>query len=245
MPLFNHMTHNTKQHHPLAHRPPAQQPAAPHPAVPHPAVPHPLAHSPKAHFGTTSTAVTPLVSRLANREPRAVDEFYRLYRSRIYAVALRVVGTPWDAEEVLQDVVWIVFRKVEAFRGDAEFSSWLFRVTQNCAKMLLRKRKRTPTPLQDDQIEPTLQRWRPQELGVDDDLAQRQVARQVNAQVAKLDDLNRTIFWSAAVEGDTAQEVGERTGLSVLAVKARLFRIRANLRQETQEILDRAPLCAA
>jgi DNA-directed RNA polymerase specialized sigma24 family protein len=51
-----------------------------------------------------------------------------------------------------------------------------------------------------------------------------------------MDEINQAIFWSAAVEGEAAQEVGDRMGLSVLAVKARLFRIRTALRQTAGEL---------
>jgi hypothetical protein len=64
---------------------------------------------------SSDSATAALITRIAERDPRAINEFYRLYRRRILAVALRVVGNEWDAEEVLQDVVWVVFRKVEGF----------------------------------------------------------------------------------------------------------------------------------
>lgn len=194
-----------------------------------------------------------LVSRLAQGDQNALSEFYLLYRRRIMAIALRVVGNPWDAEEVLQDVVWTVFRKVEAFRGDAEFSSWLYRVTHNCAKMLLRKRKRVPLPMAVEHLEPALSASRPAVPDLQDVLAQKQAALQVCLQVEQMDALNRAIFWQAGVDGDPAQEVGDRNGLSVLAVKSRLFRIRNLLRQATSDSagtaigggLDLAPALAA
>lgn len=185
-------------------------------------------------FGDVATA--DLVARIAARDPKAIDDFYRLYRRRILAVALRVVGNEWDAEEVLQDVVWIVFRKVEGFRGESEFSSWLYRVTHNSAKMLLRKRKRVPVPMDDADMEPALHQERDGMPDLHETLAQRQSVAQLQRQVGQMDELNQAIFWSAAVEGEPAQEVGERVGLSVLAVKARLFRIRTSLKQATGEI---------
>lgn len=171
-----------------------------------------------------------LVERLTARDPRAVDEFYRLYRQRILAIALRVVGNPWDAEEVLQDVVWTVVRKAETFRGEAEFSSWLYRVTHNCAKMLLRKRKRVPTPLSHEQLEPAAARADLPSLDLHDQTEHRQLAVHLHDQVGQLDVVNQQIFWLAEVEGEPAAEIGARLGLTVSAIKARLFRIRATLR---------------
>lgn len=185
---------------------------------------------------SSDSATAALITRIAERDPRAINEFYRLYRRRILAVALRVVGTEWDAEEVLQDVVWVVFRKVEGFRGESEFSSWLYRVTHNCAKMLLRKRKRVPVPMESEDLEPALAHERAGLPDLHDALAQRQTVEHLQRQVDQMDDVNQAIFWSAAVEGEAAQEVGDRMGLSVLAVKARLFRIRTALRQTAGEL---------
>lgn len=190
---------------------------------------------------SADTATAALIARIAARDPRAINEFYRLYRRRILAVALRVVGNEWDAEEVLQDVVWVVFRKVEGFRGESEFSSWLFRVTHNCAKMLLRKRKRAPVPVESGDLEPALSQERAGLPDLHDALAQRQTVELLQRQVDRMDEINQAIFWSAAVEGEAAQEVGERMGLSVLAVKARLFRVRTALRQATGEAAQLLP----
>ena len=54
-----------------------------------------------------------------------------IYRSRIQQLALRYVKNPEDAEEVAQDVLLKVYRKIDAFRGDAALSSWIFRITFN------------------------------------------------------------------------------------------------------------------
>jgi RNA polymerase sigma-70 factor (ECF subfamily) len=178
----------------------------------------------------SAIAALSLVERLTARDPRAVDEFYRQYRPRILAVALRVVGNPWDAEEVLQDVVWTVVRKADTFRGEAEFSSWLYRVTQNCAKMLLRKRKRVPLPLSPEQLEPAVARAGLATPDLHDQTEHRQLAVQLHEQVGRLDTMNQQIFWLAEVEGEAAAEIGARLGLTVSAIKARLFRIRATLR---------------
>lgn len=192
--------------------------------------------APRSSDSAASLATAALITRIAEGDPRAINEFYRLYRRRILAVALRVVGNEWDAEEVLQDVVWVVFRKVEGFRGESEFSSWLYRVTHNCAKMLLRKRKRVPVLMESEDLEPALAHERAGLPDLHDALAQRQTVQQLQRQVDQMDAINKAVFWSAAVEGEAAQEVSDRMGLSVLAVKARLFRIRTALRQAAGEL---------
>jgi len=55
------------------------------------------------------------------------------YGDRVYRLALRITGNPSDAEEVVQDAFWAVTRKIDTFRGDAAFGSWLYRITANMA----------------------------------------------------------------------------------------------------------------
>ena len=174
-----------------------------------------------------------LVERLVAKDPTAVNEFYAHYRRRILAVALRVVDDPWDAEEVLQDVVWIAVRKAEGFRGEAEFSSWLYRVTQNCAKMLLRKRRRLPTPYSAEDLEAPLAAHHSQSahLQPERSAAERMDAERIGAHIDRLDPINREVFLMAAVAGEPAETVSAHLGLSILAVKARLHRVRQTLRQ--------------
>ncbi len=169
-----------------------------------------------------------IMTGLATGDPEAVRHFYQQFRPRILAVAMRLVRNEWDAEDVLQDVVWTVVRKADKFRGDSLFSSWLFRVTQNSAKMLLRKRKRVPMLLTDEALE----------LAMGDDLAprmddvldQRDAVTRVSDAVEQLDPVNRAILMQATVDGASTDEMAASTGLSALAVKARLHRTRQGLR---------------
>lgn len=181
-----------------------------------------------SRFGTDAA----LIARLVARDPTVVSEFYARYRRRILSVALRVVDDPWDAEEVLQDVVWIAVRKAEGFRGEAEFSSWLYRVTQNCAKMLLRKRRRLPTPYSDEDLEAPLAAHHPQSahLQPEHSAAERMDAQRIGAHIDRLDPINREVFLMAALAGEPAETVSAHLGLSILAVKARLHRVRQTLR---------------
>lgn len=173
-----------------------------------------------------------LVRRLAERDATAVAEFYGRYRARVLATALQVVGNEWDAEEVLQDVCWTVFRKAHTFRAEGDFWPWVRRVTQNAARMLLRKRKRVPTPIEDSEVESFLNASteicapsRPEELA-----AQNVTLGRLTAALEGLDPTNQELFMSMEVDGVPKELVAEQLDLSVSAVKARLHRIRRALR---------------
>src|SRR5688500_11437424 len=79
-----------------------------------------------------------LIARLQASDATAVQELADRYRSRIFQLAMRYMKNREDAEEVTQDVLLKVYRKVNAFRGDAQLSSWIYRITFNTAMSRLR-----------------------------------------------------------------------------------------------------------
>src|SRR5688572_16426823 len=82
-----------------------------------------------------------VVARLQAGEDDAVRQLAEQYSQRIYQMALRHMKNPEDAEEVTQDVLMKVYRKVDRFRGDAALSSWIYRITFNTAMSRLRTHK--------------------------------------------------------------------------------------------------------
>ena len=79
-----------------------------------------------------------LIARLQAGDEEAVKELADRYTHRIYQMALRHMKNPEDAEEVTQDVLMKVHRKIDRFRGDAALSSWIYRITFNTAMSRLR-----------------------------------------------------------------------------------------------------------
>jgi RNA polymerase sigma-70 factor (ECF subfamily) len=79
-----------------------------------------------------------LIGRMQAGDSSAVDELASAYGPRIQQLAFRYVKNWEDAEEVTQDVLMKVYRKIEAFRGDAALSSWIYRITFNTAMSRLR-----------------------------------------------------------------------------------------------------------
>jgi len=80
-----------------------------------------------------------LVDRFLGGDPHAFDALVSRYERRIYSLCLRLSGHPGDAEDILQDTFMQVFRKLRTFRGEAKFSTWLYRVATNAALMHRRK----------------------------------------------------------------------------------------------------------
>ena len=81
---------------------------------------------------------TNLVERLRLKDESALAELSSIYGAKIFQLAFRYVKNREDAEEVVQDVLLKVFRKIDAFRGDSALSSWIYRITFNTAMSRLR-----------------------------------------------------------------------------------------------------------
>src|SRR6202140_5780508 len=79
-----------------------------------------------------------LLDRLKAGDDRALGDLAEAYAGKIYQLAFRYLRNKEDAEEVTQDVLFKVYRKVGSFRGDAALSSWIYRITFNAAMSRLR-----------------------------------------------------------------------------------------------------------
>src|SRR5262245_16092673 len=93
-----------------------------------------------------------LLSRLKRGDEQAMVELAATYSAKIYQLAFRYLRNKEDAEEVTQDVLFKVYRKVGAFRGDAALSSWIYRITFNAAMSRLRTARYQRT--QDEERQP-------------------------------------------------------------------------------------------
>src|SRR5580704_8631354 len=81
---------------------------------------------------------TELLARLQAGDESALGDLADAYSSKIYQLAFRYLRNKEDAEEITQDVLFKVYRKVTDFRGDAQLSSWIYRITFNAAMSRLR-----------------------------------------------------------------------------------------------------------
>src|SRR5438067_3862268 len=82
-----------------------------------------------------------LLARLKAGDERALTDLANEYGVKIYQLAFRYLRNREDAEEVTQDVLFKVYQKIDAFRGDAALSSWIYRITFNAAMSRLREFK--------------------------------------------------------------------------------------------------------
>src|SRR5262245_52525970 len=85
-----------------------------------------------------------LVEQAQRGDASAFPELVRRHQKQIFRLARRMLGTDADAQEVLQDAFLSAYQKIPEFRGDAQFSSWVYRIAANFALMRLRRRRIQP-----------------------------------------------------------------------------------------------------
>jgi len=199
---------------------------------------------------TPVPAVTPsdeeLVARARARDFAAFEQLLDRYEDKIFRLAYRFVRNETEAKEVLQDTFLTVWRKLDTFKGDAQFGSWLYRVATNAALMRLRAQRRHPEVSTEDlpigyldnygQLPPTSENWakRP-----DDELASGELRQHIQAAVDALPEIYRTVFLIRDVEGLSTEETAEVLAISVPTVKTRLHRARIALRDAITQYFDK------
>ena len=188
-----------------------------------------------------------LVQALRQGEPAAAEQLVNTYGDRVYRLAIRITGLNEDAEEVAQDALWTAARKIQMFKGDAAFGSWLYRITANAAYQKLRARKGRQHELPWEQLLPALDEegrhfepmddWSPR---VDEHALQGELREVLTTAIEGLPPDYRTAFVMHDMEGLSNPEITETLGISLPAVKSRVHRSRLFLRQHLADYMTRA-----
>src|SRR3954447_2098879 len=157
----------------------------------------------------------------------AFDELVRRTYVDTYTLALRLTSHEEDARDVVQDAYLRAWKGINGFRSDAQFSTWLYRITANCASSTLSRRRRHRTEQLPVGFEPADLRSEMQTEGmVESSLDLDRVSRAVDDLPARL----RAVVVLKDVYGLSHEAIADELGISVSAAKVRLHRGRLKLR---------------
>jgi RNA polymerase sigma-70 factor, ECF subfamily len=186
-----------------------------------------------------------LVARARAKDFAAFEQLLDRYEDKIFRLAYRFVRNETEAKEILQDTFLSIWRKLDTFKGDSQFSSWLYRVAANAALMRLRAQKRHPEVSTEElpvdfldnygHLPATGENWakRP-----DDELQSEELRAHIQAAVDQLPEIYRTVFLIRDVEGLSTEETAEVLQISIPTVKTRLHRARLALRETISKYFD-------
>jgi RNA polymerase sigma factor (sigma-70 family) len=157
-------------------------------------------------------------------QPEAVGELYKLYGDTVYRVALRLLNSAADAEDVVQDVFVGIGRSLLSFEGRGSLEGWIKRVTSRTALMRLR-RQRSRNEIS---LDAGLPAW---SSAVGSSPVDRLTLEKA---LGQLPDSLRVVFVLKEVEGYTHQEIGEMLGIRPGTSKIRLHRARKELQNSIE-----------
>lgn len=174
-----------------------------------------------------SAQMSELVEAAKAGDRAAFEELVRLTHADTYTLAYRLTGDEEDARDVAQDAYLRAYKGLKRFRGDAQFSTWLYRITANCAATHMTKRNRTRTDELPDEVQ--LIDWSPEA-----DPAERAASAAMRGRLKKaLDDLPpklRAVVVLRDIYDLPHEAIAEELDISVSAAKVRLHRARRRLR---------------
>ncbi|WP_460099661.1 RNA polymerase sigma factor [Sessilibacter sp. MAH4] len=149
---------------------------------------------------------------------KAFEQLYRIHNSRVYSLAYRLCGDRHWAEDLSQDAFVRAWNKIESFKGESQFGTWLYRVTANVVISALRRSKAKL----EEEIDPnTDDNQATAPLDIDGDLEKA---------IQKLPEGARAVLVLYSIEGYTHEEISEMLNIAVGTSKAQLHRARSALK---------------
>jgi RNA polymerase sigma-70 factor (ECF subfamily) len=194
-----------------------------------------------------ATDISGLVARAKAGDRTAFDGLVEAYAPRIYNIALRITGSRDEAQDCVQDAFVRAFSALRRFRGEAAFSTWLYRVAVNVANDACRRLKSQPMlaselagPGSDDPVPDLggMSHGRHGADGPDEQLARAQRRDLVLTAIRSLPEHHRAVIVLCDLQGLSYQEVAEVTGTRVGTVKSRLSRARLALKERLEPHLE-------
>jgi RNA polymerase sigma-70 factor (ECF subfamily) len=174
-----------------------------------------------------------LVARSVGGDADSFNELILRWERPIYALAYRTIGREEDARDVCQETFLRAYRALPGFRGQAKFSSWLYRIALNLCRDWVRRERRTPVvqPPEDGDLMELAAAAEPSE-SIEDLVARKDLARAVERAMALLPEEQRTAIVLKEYHGLTFQEIADLVGCPLSTVKTRLYQGLTVLRRE-------------
>ncbi|MBI3948936.1 MAG: sigma-70 family RNA polymerase sigma factor [Acidobacteria bacterium] len=172
-----------------------------------------------------------IVQRTLEGEIEAFSILVRRWEKKVYGLAYRMLGQYEDARDASQEIFLTVYRNLSKFRGDAKFSSWLYRIALNCCHNRLRERTMVTVPLEETELvvaEETIQ----------GDLERKERVDRVRKALGALPYEMRQIIIMKEYEGLTFKEIAEILNIPVSTAKTRLYTGLDQLRQRLLAFRD-------
>lgn len=176
---------------------------------------------------------------LRARDEDAFCELVQVYQHKVFNITYRILGDRQEAEDLSQEVFITVFKHIDQFRGDAKFSTWLYRIATNHARNRIKYLSRRARQKHQDIDDTPEGKLDDNPLGghlarPDRQAQARQLEQIIQQGLAELQPEHREIVVLRDIENLSYREISEITNLAEGTVKSRLFRARVALKEYVQ-----------
>ncbi len=172
-----------------------------------------------------------LAQQAAGGDESAFEAIYKRHFRRVYALCLRMMGNPTEAEDLTQETFTHLYRKIGSFRGESAFTTWLHRMTVNQVLMHFRKRStrsEKTTAEGETPVQIVAGTQNPDRMPIIDRIA-------LDKAIAQLPPGYRTVFMLHDVEGYEHDEIAQMLGVAEGTSKSQLHKARLKLRQHIRQ----------
>jgi RNA polymerase sigma-70 factor (ECF subfamily) len=177
-----------------------------------------------------------LVARSIGGDAESFNQLILRWERPIYALAYRVIGREEDARDVCQETFLRAFRALPGFKGQAKFSSWLYRIALNLCRDWIRRQRRAPVMQMPEGVDPgDLAAERGPVESIEDLVSRRELSAVVEVAMALLPEEQRTAIILKEYHGMTFQEIAEMQGCPLSTVKTRLYQGLTVLRRHLEK----------
>jgi RNA polymerase sigma-70 factor, ECF subfamily len=176
-----------------------------------------------------------LVARSIGGDVESFNQLILRWERPIYALAYRVIGRDEDARDVCQETFLRAFRALRGFKGQAKFSSWLYRIALNLCRDWIRRQRRAPVAQAPEGVDLLdLAAEREPSESIEALVARREMSRAVAKAMALLPEEQRTAIILKEYHGLTFQEIADLQGCPLSTVKTRLYQGLSVLRRHLE-----------
>jgi len=181
-----------------------------------------------------------LVARSVRGDAESFNQLILRWERPIYALAYRTLGRDEDARDICQETFLRAYRALPKFRGQAKFSSWLYRIALNLCRDLMRRERRTPVVQapEDMDLLDLAAANEPSE-SIEDLVARKDMTARVERAMERLPEEQRTAIVLKEYHGLTFQEIADLVGCPLSTVKTRLYQGLTVLRRELAKTTGR------
>ena len=183
---------------------------------------------------------TELIGKAQTGDRKALSELVTNYERTVYNFAFKICRDPEKAENTMQETFLSMIKSLHQFDGKSKLSTWLYRIVMNHCLMELRKKKHNFVSLNDEEADIPEDSLIPDWGNVPSDITENaELKKTLDEAINKLSLDYRVVFILRDVNGLSTEETAGITNLSVPAVKSRLHRARAFLRNELSKVLEK------